>query len=326
MIEATEAGALGLDRTLFTCYNNSMNRRLAVGAVLCVCLVVSGCDERKSVIKGRIKDAWGQISDKDYVRVRGIGAIPRGTVGFTNRRGLSRNAALVAARYEMLAVIKGIKVTGGLTVGKLMQKDSQIREVADRIIHGAEEVKAEWAEDDGCIVTLELKRADIEKLVEQDKKWEPPSERDLFDAKREREYRERNDRDAAKLQKLTWHPTYPGEVSPGAALGWGLVFPGGGQLRQGDMLGGYYAASVIGLGGVGAYLYSPHETGSPRSDGTREKKRSEIAGLVFFSIAGFIHCYAAVDAMNGIKPAGGYFTFEPVSSGRGFGLAWNKKF
>ena len=115
----------------------------------------------RSMSRGQVKDVWTQASDKEYIRTRGVGAAPTEVADPTRRRGLARNAALVAARYEMLQIIKGLRVTGGLTVEKLIQTDGRIAEVANKIVAGAEEVQTEWGKGDGCVVLLELKRDQV---------------------------------------------------------------------------------------------------------------------------------------------------------------------
>jgi len=126
----------------------------------------SACSKtNRSLSKGDVKSLWEQVSDKDTIRVRGIGVPPEGTKSLTQRRGLARSAALVHARYEGLALLRGVKITGGLSVGSLMEKDSRIREIANQVISGMEEVQVEWANDDGCVVLLELKRDKLEKML-----------------------------------------------------------------------------------------------------------------------------------------------------------------
>jgi len=141
-----------------------MRRALLLSAFV---LVAAGCREaaRDGMAKGQIKDLWTQVSDKEFIRVRGVGSVPDGIREQTRRRGLARNAALVAARYELLQVIKGIKVTGGLSVGQLIQSSGEIREVADRVVAGAEEVQTEWGKDDGAVVLLELRRDKVEDIL-----------------------------------------------------------------------------------------------------------------------------------------------------------------
>jgi hypothetical protein len=133
---------------------------------LIAAIVLGACSKsNRSLSKGEIKSLWEQVSDKDTIRVRGIGVAPEGTKSVTQRKGLARNAALVNARYEALALLRGVKVTGGLSVGSLMEKDSRIREIANQVISGMEEVQVEWTADDGCVVLLELKRDKLEKML-----------------------------------------------------------------------------------------------------------------------------------------------------------------
>ncbi len=142
--------------------------RLALLAVL-----LSGCASvPRATSGGKVLDLWGQVSNKAYIRVRGIGATKPTAVGLTARRGASRDAALVAARYQLLSVIKGVKLEGGITMAQLMEKDSLIREIADEVVSGGDEVKTEWLADDGCVVTLELRRSKVERLINEKSKRE----------------------------------------------------------------------------------------------------------------------------------------------------------
>jgi hypothetical protein len=115
---------------------------------------------------------WSQVSDKDFIRVRGIGVAPDKATGDTKRKGLARNAALVSARYELLEIIKGIKVTGGLTIGQLAQTDGVIKETADRIMAGAEEESTEFTTDGGCVVLMRLERSKVESILSKTGEYE----------------------------------------------------------------------------------------------------------------------------------------------------------
>lgn len=127
---------------------------------------LAGCaGANRSLSKGEVKDVWEKVSDKNVIRVRGIGISPAGIASQTQRRGLSRNAALVNARYEALALLRGVKVTGGLSVGSLIEKDSRVREIANAVIAGMEEVQVEFSKDDGAVVLLELERSKLEHML-----------------------------------------------------------------------------------------------------------------------------------------------------------------
>ncbi|MBI4707322.1 MAG: hypothetical protein HY761_05300 [Candidatus Omnitrophica bacterium] len=74
----------------------------------------------------------------------------------TQRLATSRSAAIVQAQYEMLTIIKGVTLTGGITVAKAMETDSLLSSKIDAEVKGAEIVKTEWTADDGCVVSLKL--------------------------------------------------------------------------------------------------------------------------------------------------------------------------
>jgi len=303
-----------------------MNKTIWLLALLALSLASFGCDDKtKAVTRGRLKDAWSQISDRDYVRVRGIGVAPLSAKGSTHRRGLSRQAGLVAARYEGLSLIKGVSIHGGLTVGKLMETNSQITEVANRIIRGMEEIKTEWTADDGAVVTLELRRDMIEKLILEDQKWEPLTDRE----KVELETRQLEAKAKMGVQ-IVWNSEYEGGRTPGKALGLGLLVPGLGQIyADADGAGGgggYYTFVLVGsLAGAGVYFMEPHEVGGVRSDGTREKMRTPGYGIPLLVGAAALHVWGAVDGMRSVRKTGaGYFKVE--ADGAGARVRYVKRF
>jgi hypothetical protein len=79
---------------------------------------------------------------------------------------------LVAARYNLLALIKGVRLSGGVTVSQLIERDSIIAEIANEVVSGGEEVLTEWTRDGGCVVTLELKRSTVVMLIQKESQRE----------------------------------------------------------------------------------------------------------------------------------------------------------
>ena len=92
----------------------------------------------------------------------GIGAADSTLTNNTQRRATSRDAAIVQAQYEMLSYVKGVQLEGGITVEKAMETDSKVESYLKEVIKGAEVVKTEWTNDDGCVVTLRLDKKKIE--------------------------------------------------------------------------------------------------------------------------------------------------------------------
>lgn len=130
-------------------------------------MLVAGCGHmEKSVTRGgEIKQTLSGLDDDKFIRTRGIGAAPTNAKDSSQAKGMSRNAGLVAARYEMLQRLRGLRLNGGLTVAELIQTDSRISEQADDIVRGAEEVSTEFAADGGAVVVLQVRRSEIEKLT-----------------------------------------------------------------------------------------------------------------------------------------------------------------
>jgi len=130
-------------------------------------LFFAGCGGVKMhVKKGELRDVLPQeFVEKRYIQTIGIGAADESMCSKTQRRAASRNSAIVMAHYEMLSIVKGIKLVGGVTVEKAMETDSRILSVVDDYIKGTEIIQTEWTEDDGCVVTLRLDRKRFEEQI-----------------------------------------------------------------------------------------------------------------------------------------------------------------
>jgi hypothetical protein len=127
-------------------------------ALLLVAFAVVGCSNKRTYVKkGEIdKTLDQQAVAKNYLEAIGIGAADQNLTNSTQRRATSRNAAIVAAQYEMLSMVKGVELEGGIRVEKAMETDSLLQTKIDAAIKGAEIIKTEWTNDDGCLVTIRL--------------------------------------------------------------------------------------------------------------------------------------------------------------------------
>ena len=65
----------------------------------------------------------------------------------------------------MLTLIEGVKLTGGITVKKAMESDSNIKTEVNAVIKGAEVVKSEFTSDNGCVVTLRLSKSRLANAI-----------------------------------------------------------------------------------------------------------------------------------------------------------------
>ncbi len=106
---------------------------------------------------GEIEREWVEEGiTKSYIFARGIGAADQTLDNKTQRMATSRNAAIVNAQYNMLSIIKGVQLEGGITIEKAIETDSLLATKIDAIIKGAQIVRTEWTTDDGCVVVLRL--------------------------------------------------------------------------------------------------------------------------------------------------------------------------
>lgn len=134
-----------------------------IAAVLGVCVMLFSCassPDRGTVSKsGEIEREWVEQGITDnYIFARGIGAADQSLENKTQKMATSRNSAIVNAQYNMLSLIKGVKLEGGITVEKAIETDSLLATNIDAVIKGAQVVRSEWTADDGCVVILRLSK------------------------------------------------------------------------------------------------------------------------------------------------------------------------
>ena len=129
-------------------------------------VLLAGCGGSKSYVKkGEIERTLEQESvQKKFLEAIGIGAADSTLTNSSQRRATSRNAAVVAAQYEMLSMVKGVELEGGIRVERAIETGSLLETRIKEIIRGAEIIKSEWTNDDGCLVTI---RMDKKRLQEQ---------------------------------------------------------------------------------------------------------------------------------------------------------------
>lgn len=141
------------------------------GTVLCAlsALFFFGCAsvQDKGVVSktGEIEREWVEEGITDnYVFARGIGAADQALENKTQKMATARNASIVNAQYNMLSIIKGVQLEGGITVEKALETDSAISTKIDAAIKGAQVVRSEWTSDDGCVVILRLPKKTLKEM------------------------------------------------------------------------------------------------------------------------------------------------------------------
>lgn len=140
--------------------------KVFIAAMMGLFLAACGGGKSSYVKKGEISQTLDQEAvQKRYIEAIGIGAADSTLTNSTQRKATSRNAAIVAAQYEMLSMIKGIDLEGGIRVEKAVETDSVLQTKINAAIKGAEIVKSEWTNDDGCLVTLRLDKKRLEEMM-----------------------------------------------------------------------------------------------------------------------------------------------------------------
>ncbi len=127
-------------------------------AAVAAAMGTTGC----SGVVARVRSGQlGEVIDqkpeqRGYFEAIGIGASDPAMPTATQRKALARDAAIVKAQYELLSLIKGVTLEGGVTVSQAMEKDSSLSARVHDMLRGAEVRKTEFTSDGGCVVTLRL--------------------------------------------------------------------------------------------------------------------------------------------------------------------------
>jgi hypothetical protein len=143
-----------------------MRRKTAAAFVVGAAFLAACGGPQSRVSKGAVQNTIDQAADKgSYFEAIGIGAADPTLPTDTQRKALSRDAAIVKAQYEMLSMVKGVQLTGGVTVQRSIETNSDLETHIKQVIAGAEIVKSEFTADNGCVVTIRLPKSRLEELM-----------------------------------------------------------------------------------------------------------------------------------------------------------------
>lgn len=132
--------------------------RITALTVLALATFLEGCAGVTARVKdGRVMDTIDQMPvTYGYYEAIGIGASDPALPTETQRRALARDAAIVKAQYELLSMLKGVRLLGGVSVDRGLETESKLEARLMETIQGAEIYKSEFTKDNGCVVTLRL--------------------------------------------------------------------------------------------------------------------------------------------------------------------------
>ena len=136
-------------------------------ALLVLTALLAGCGGVSPRLRqGRVPNTLDEKPDRrSYIEAIGIGASDPTLPTETQRKSLARDAAIVKAQYELLAMVKGVELEGGIRVDRALEKDSSLATRLKETIRGAEVLKSEFTTDNGCVVTLRLPKKRLAKLM-----------------------------------------------------------------------------------------------------------------------------------------------------------------
>ncbi len=148
--------------------SSELPRILVSAAALAAAALISGCGGVQSrVHSGKVDEVINQDpAHGQYVTAIGIGGSDPSLPSETQRKALARDAAIVKAQYEMLSMVKGVTLKGGVKVERALETDSELEASMLEAIRGAEIVKSEFTSDNGCVVTMRIPRSRLEKLMQ----------------------------------------------------------------------------------------------------------------------------------------------------------------
>ncbi|MBI4386504.1 MAG: hypothetical protein HY551_03915 [Elusimicrobia bacterium] len=141
-----------------------MRANMGWAAALLLCAGCAGVESR--VNKGKVVDTIDQApAQKDYLEAIGIGASDPSLPSDTQRKALARDAAIVKAQYEMLSMVKGVELEGGIVVQRAIEQDSTLETKIKETIKGADILKSEFTADGGCVVTIRVLKKRLEEMM-----------------------------------------------------------------------------------------------------------------------------------------------------------------
>ncbi|MDE2491315.1 MAG: hypothetical protein KGM24_10735 [Elusimicrobia bacterium] len=141
-----------------------MKRGIIAAAAAAALAACAGVPSR--VANGKVENVIDQTAERGGAfEAIGIGAADPALKTDTQRKAVARDAAIVKAQYELLAMVEGVTLTGGVRVDQAMEKDSDLQTRVQAMIRGAEVVKSEFTADDGCVVTLRLPKSRLSVLT-----------------------------------------------------------------------------------------------------------------------------------------------------------------
>jgi len=135
-------------------------------AVMLIPLAACGRTGLDSAVKkGALAPQFADTKlDKEFLWVRGIGAANPDFKSDTQKRALSREAAISNAYQRAGEFLKGAALQGKTQVENAVVTNQDLLTQINAVVQGGEIFSSEYLEDGGCTVIMRISRKDMEKV------------------------------------------------------------------------------------------------------------------------------------------------------------------
>ncbi len=140
-------------------------KKILVLSLAVLCLAACGHSLKTAVKNGTIAPSFNDtLLSGDYLWVRGFGAPNPAHQTDSQRRIMSREAAIAHAYQRATEVLYGADLESNVQVVDAVSTGSTIDSSAQGIIQHMELVSTEYMEDGGCAVIMRLSREQLKKV------------------------------------------------------------------------------------------------------------------------------------------------------------------
>lgn len=135
-------------------------KKWLLGALSVACLCACGPALKSAVKEGKIAPSFNDtLVDDEYLWVRGFGAANPAHTSDSQRRILSREAAIAHAYQRATEVIYGANLESHVQIVDAVSAGSTIDTSAQGLLRRMELFNTEYLDDGGCAVIMRLDRS-----------------------------------------------------------------------------------------------------------------------------------------------------------------------
>lgn len=137
-------------------------KKLTVLLICSFCLAACSGHMKSAVKDGAIAPSfYDTLVDENYLWVRGFGAANPSHKTDSQRRILSREAAIAHAYQRATEIIYGANLQSNVQIVDAVSEGSTIRTSANGILNDMELVSTEYLDDGGCAVIMRIPRGKL---------------------------------------------------------------------------------------------------------------------------------------------------------------------